>query len=302
VQSIEKHAVGSPEWVAARRRGLGASEIGAACGVSRHKSRFQLWQEKTCRAAPFGGNAATRWGHRHEAWIVEDWCEANSARAVETQGTYPLEGVSVPQIWSTPDAIVVLEDGSRSLLEAKSTTWRNADLGEDGTDCLPVEWVAQAQCQMATTGIERCCFGVLVDGRDLREYRVDWDANLWHSLLQRCIEFWSYVAEDRLPPVEWSHDCELMDRFRWLPAELPSIDLRGDPAAEKWAEYEAIGKRIADLEKQRDALKTEFIRSLGDHGLARVSDDREVRVIEVAGGPVSYVRKDSFQLRARKVK
>ena len=44
------------------RFGVGASEIAAACGISRYRTRFGLWLEKTGRAPGFAGNVHTRLG------------------------------------------------------------------------------------------------------------------------------------------------------------------------------------------------------------------------------------------------
>jgi predicted phage-related endonuclease len=43
--------------------GIGASEIASACGISRYRSRFGLWLEKTGRRPQFAGNVHTRLGN-----------------------------------------------------------------------------------------------------------------------------------------------------------------------------------------------------------------------------------------------
>jgi hypothetical protein len=125
---------------------------------------------------------------------------------------------------------------------------------------------------------------------------------LWARLYAACVEFWRYVDGDIVPPADWSSIDSSLQRFRWFDAAGSSIDLRGTQGAEDWAEYEAIGKQVAELNKRRDELKARFACGIGDNELARVADDREVRVIRVPGGHVEYDRAESIQLRARKCK
>lgn len=50
--------VGSPEWLAYRRTGIGASEVGSVLGVCPWKSPVDVWLEKMGRVPPFEGNNA----------------------------------------------------------------------------------------------------------------------------------------------------------------------------------------------------------------------------------------------------
>jgi putative phage-type endonuclease len=57
---------GSPEWLAWRLGGIGASEAAAVIGVCKYKTPYQLFLEKTGRVQGFKGNAATEAGHAME--------------------------------------------------------------------------------------------------------------------------------------------------------------------------------------------------------------------------------------------
>jgi putative phage-type endonuclease len=295
------HVVGSPEWVAARRRGLGASDVAAACGVSHWKSRFQLWEEKTGRAEPTRETRAMRVGTHLEKIIIEDWCEEHLAEIQGQQVTLPAQ-LAPCEIWATLDAFVVLPDGSEACLEAKHTNWRNRELGEDGTDQIPDEWVCQAQCQMAAAGVDRCYFAVWVDASTSREFIVERDDKLWQRLLAACNEFWRYVADDIVPPPEWANVPERMDRFLWLDDDVPPVDLRRTEAARLWVEYEQLGRDITAAQKHRETIKGEILLSLGDARRALVDDDKEVYVLRVDRKAYEVEASTYFQLRSRKAK
>lgn len=293
--------VGSPEWVAARRRGLGASELAAACGASKWKSRFRLWEEKTGRAPSVAENAAMKWGTRHEHWLIEDYCDRNSCEIRGTQVTLKVAD-GTPEIWATLDALIRRPDGEQAPLECKCTTSRNGDLGDEETDQLPVSWIAQAQAQMHAAGAQHCYFAVLVDGNTEKEFVVNYDAALLEKLIAKAREFWGYVERDETPPTEWADVDEKLARHKWLKDYGIPIDFRGTVGEVAWSNYEELGRKIRDLEKERDELKAEVIAAMGDHNLALLGDGRELVIQEITRK--GYTVKDAtfFQIRARKAK
>lgn len=295
------HDIGSPEWVAARRRGLGASELAAACGASKWKSRFRLWEEKTGRAPSVAENSAMKWGARHEHWLIEDYCDRNSCEIRGTQVTLKVAD-GTPEIWATLDALIRRPDGEQAPLECKCTTSRNGDLGDEETDQLPVSWIAQAQAQMHAAGAEHCYFAVLVDGNTEREFVVNYDAALLEKLIAKAREFWGYVASDTTPPADWCNTDETLARHKWLKDYGEPVDLRGTDAENVWTEYEALGRVIRESEAERDRLKAEVISAMGDHNIALLGYGRELVIQEITRKAYSVEEKTFFQIRARKAK
>lgn len=53
-----------------RQKTIGASDIPIICGLSKYKTPYVLWQEKTGRIEPFRGNDITEWGNLHEPNII----------------------------------------------------------------------------------------------------------------------------------------------------------------------------------------------------------------------------------------
>ena len=50
------------DWLQMRKAGIGGSDCSAAVGLSRWKSPFQLWSEKTDRIVPSKAGEAAYWG------------------------------------------------------------------------------------------------------------------------------------------------------------------------------------------------------------------------------------------------
>jgi predicted phage-related endonuclease len=285
----------SPET---RRKFIGASELLAACVGDKYQSRGALWELKTGRREPTAENTAMRWGNRLEKWIIEDWAELNSAEVLSTQDR--IQWCEDPPLVATLDALVSLPDGTICPLEAKTTTSRNEELGEDG-DQLPTRWIVQAHAQMAAANADVCHFAVLVDQRELRQFTVTRDQQIIDQIKARAAEFWRHVRDDIIPPAEWYEVDERLNRHRWIPDLGVPVELPAD-IAEKWTEYETLGRQIKALEERRDELKADAVAALGDAHRGLLGDGRElvVSVQERAGytvGPKSFT-----VLRARRLR
>jgi len=285
----------SPET---RRKFIGASEIAAACVGSRWTSRGALWELKTGRRAPPDENMAMRWGNRLEQYLIEDWCDLNRAEVEEYQER--IVWSEDPPLVATLDAIVTMPDGTRAALEAKTTTSRNQELGEEG-DELPLSWIFQAQAQMAAAAVDVCHFAVLVDRQDFRQFSVNRDDQIIAAMRAKAAEFWGFVKADEVPPPEWYEVDERLNRMQWVknlgvPVELPN------DIAERWRDYEEIGRSISQLEKTRESLKADVVAALGDYHRGLLGDGRELVVSTVNRAGYTVEPKTYVQLRARKLK
>lgn len=285
----------SPET---RRKFIGASEIAAACVGSRWTSRGALWELKTGRRAPPVENMAMKWGNRLEPHLIEDWCELNCAEVESYQER--IVWSEDPPLVATLDAIVTMPDGTLAALEAKTTTSRNAELGEDG-DELPLSWILQAQAQMAAAGVEVCHFAVLVDRLDFRQFTVHRDEQIINGMRAKAAEFWQYVKNDEVPPPEWYEVDERLNRMQWMPDLGVPCELPND-IVERWRDYEEIGRSIAQLEKTRESLKADVVAALGDSHRGLLGDGRELVVSTVNRAGYTVEPKTYVQLRARKLK
>ena len=56
---------GTPEWHTFRKSGVGGSEVAAALGLSKWKTPYQLWLEKTTDIEPLDDNWNLQIGRAH---------------------------------------------------------------------------------------------------------------------------------------------------------------------------------------------------------------------------------------------
>ena len=71
---------GTPEWLEARRQGIGGSDAAIVIGESPYRSPYDLWAEKCGLVAPAPETAAMAWGRRLEPLVAAAYTEATGRR------------------------------------------------------------------------------------------------------------------------------------------------------------------------------------------------------------------------------
>lgn len=311
IQAIAKDR--TPEWHAARKTGVGASEAAAVCGLSRWETALDVWARKTGRV---DGKLATP--VMELGTHLEPDLQAAVAREHEIREASPglFRHPEIECVLASPDG--VLADGRG--LELKVTSERNADIG-DGVDDLPTEWLAQAEQQMAVCGFSAVLFGVAVLPEGVREWLLDhlgpvgaaqaigeglrsgsvplrfWtiDRNekVIDGILNRDVEFWRHVESDTPPQVDWEHAkaCQAVKAaFSSIrDEEFVTLD---DEAAALWEQRREQKAIIKEAEKVCSRIDAEMFLRIQHAGGGVLPDGSKLKKIVVGDSVVpSYVRK-----------
>lgn len=208
---------GSKKWLAVRRTGIGASEIAMALGIAPHSwgSPTALYYRKIGGLFDSVDNAAMEWGRRLEATILARFLKCHP----EFREGRPITGRlfrNNKRTWqlATPDAIVFdtrtpfaydkvprTSEGVPVVVQIKTASSRE-HWGAEWTDEIPVYYRAQVLQEMDVVGSRLAWVPVLFNGREYREYVVEWDAKDVHILRTRGADFWGRVLERRPPDVD----------------------------------------------------------------------------------------------------
>jgi putative phage-type endonuclease len=178
--------------------GIGGSDAAAAVNLSRWKSPYRLWQEKI--GVPtvddvLADKEQIRFGELLEDIVAREFARRRGVRVQRERQT--LRHRDYPFMLAHIDRRII---GSREGLECKTASLRMArDWGEEDTDEIPVEYLAQAAHYLAVTGYVVWHVAVLIAGNDYRMYRIERDAELIEALIERERAFWAHV-ESRTPP------------------------------------------------------------------------------------------------------
>lgn len=171
------------EWLAAREKGIGASDVGAILGLSPFETAFSLWLKKTHQVEPEPENEAMLMGHMLEDVVAKRWemetgekvIKASAADIIYVHPEYDF-------MRATPDRVV---RGRKKLLECK-TTVTNID-----ADDLPSHWVAQVIYQQYVTGIHDADLAWLVSGRYFGYAHIPYDEEFAEFMAEKVKQYWN---------------------------------------------------------------------------------------------------------------
>jgi len=250
------------DWLAARRSGIGASEIAAVAGLSRRRGPWDVWSSKV-HGTEFESTDAMRWGQFIEGRIV-DWWARETDRYVGDGGLFRHD----EHAWliATPDAVVLgdrmtgIEGPPRAVVDAKNAGWYMS--GDWDDDAAPVEYVCQITWQMLAVGVREGFLVAALGGKPPVERRFLLDDDLAAELIARGAAFWELVKAETPPPLDGSASAG-----KWLAARYPdaaedAAELDDDDVAHL-VEWQALDDRIADLKLAKAAVENAVKETLG---------------------------------------
>jgi putative phage-type endonuclease len=190
---------GSPEWHAARRDRLGASEVAAAMGLSKWQSPFSLWHLKAGLLAPQRDNAQMQWGRDLETVIARRFAREHPEWTLSRCALYAHR----ERLWQVaqPDRVVHLGRRRLGALEVKTARYDD-EWGEQGSDEVPLYYRCQALWQLDVFGWQSCHFAVLVTGSDYYEYAVEYHAGDVELMHTEALRFLASVTAGVPPDID----------------------------------------------------------------------------------------------------
>lgn len=252
-----------------RRGGVGASEIAVLAGLSRWSSPIALYEAKVYEAPELDSYPADL-GNELEDPIARVWAKRNG-RAIAKVDT--LQHPAKPFALATPDRAVFASgsrrpmirdhsglEGALELLQVKSTNWRmRREWGEEGTDQVPEDYLAQAHWEGAVAGLDVVTFAVDFDKTQLHTYRVVVRLDIFEQLYEIAARFMvDHVRARKPPPPDYSERYEeVIGRFwpreanRRTPVEPVDPELQPElwKAIELYAKIKAAEARLKPLKQ-----------------------------------------------------
>ncbi len=212
---------------ALRLTGIGGSDIGAICGLSKYRRPIDVWREKRGLGEPFDGNRFTEWGEILEPVVADVYAAKHGAvlagpfPSVRT-GVAPWHVISVDRIELKNRLIAkgssVLEHRGHitRLIEIKTANWYGGRaFGVEGSDDLPQAYLAQIAWYQAGLDVDHATCAALINTSDYREYHIERDRELEGYLLERGEAFWKLVESGTEPEPDGSDQFKryLQQRF-----------------------------------------------------------------------------------------
>jgi putative phage-type endonuclease len=251
------------QWLEARKKGLGGSDIAAVMGLNPFKGPIDVWMEKTGRETRDVESDAITWGRHLEDPIAEFYRTRNEVKFIRLNN--PLAVHPKHQfLMASPDRILYPKS-LREGLEVKTAGLRMAHKwGEEGTDEIPEEYLMQCHHCMTVLDFEAWHVAALIGGQDYREYTIARDEEISESIVHIANEFWeNYVLEDRPPPLDASDGCRrFLDRFKKTSGAI--LEASDPEAVSKLENLKKISQDLRALESAYTLAQHEVMALIGD--------------------------------------
>jgi putative phage-type endonuclease len=241
-----------------RRSGIGGSDVAAILGMSRYRTPLQVYYEKTNDDIiddDLVSNKYVYWGNRLEPIVAEEYASKNGAFLKEPTEMYRHK--EYPFLIANPDRLII---GQKGVLECKtSSSYKNSEWGEDGTDEIPTEYLLQVAHYRYVLEADFVDIAVLIGGNDYRQYRYVENKNLESKMLDKLTAFWKERVEKKIPPEPTTR--------REIETMLQATDrvLEADDELEKdLCEIAKLSDEKSKLEESIDKIKDRVCVRIGD--------------------------------------
>jgi len=273
--------------LAARREGIGASEIAALIGdgtIHPYLTALDVWNSKMGVAAPQQVGEAAEWGNLLEHIVAR---VAQRRHGDEIGKVHPSPGLvqheQYPWMLATPDRVLTHGETPTALLEVKTVSryvYQNSWLWGNPPDHIMI----QVQQQMAVTGMPRTWVSVLVGGQWMpKPVLVERDDDTIELLTKQGDAWWRrHIGDGERPELTYHPS---IDAGTFWPADEdaePAVMLDDEQReiVERFTRaHEA--KRVAEQALKRAAFD---VRKLMDERTSLVDDD---------GKPLLSLREES---------
>ncbi len=247
-------------------KGIGASEIAIVLGISPWKTPYELWLEKTGKVEreDLSEEPQIIMGNLLEPVIAARYAQKTQETLQEVPEAYvhPDYPYSLCHI----DRLVV---GKNKCLEIKKASPFSRSWGVEGSDEIPVDYIAQVQYQLGCTGFETADVASYRGGIDIDIYPFTRDDAVIKIMLQKADHFWKYhVLGDNPPPATTRGDLRLI-----YPSGDGNIIQATPEIIDICERFHGIKKEIKELTEQSDHIQFEVHKFMGVNDYIAIVDE-----------------------------
>ena len=297
------------EWLQARRKSVGASDVPAILGLSPWASPMSVWAEKVgIEAPPPENEELLAWGLTMEPAIAAAY-QRQTGRRVAFDPKWQMRHYGSPCVGFKPNLSATLDgitfrqgvDGDdRGPLEFK-----NVDGGkwEDWLEGPPLMYQAQVQAQIAVMDAQWGAIAASIGGRPPVCFDLERDDAFIAAMLDAVADFWQLV-ETRTPPPPDGTDATKRALARIYPRHKQGLRKVLPPEAEIWFRMRQEAKAAIKIaQAQVDEAEAEIKAAMGDAEIGEIPGAGEVtwKAQEQAAYEVKAMTKRVLRVRGESV-
>lgn len=260
------------EWLAARRRGIGSSDVPNALGVGYRTALHVYYDKRGELPADDDAGEAALWGSLDEETTAREWARRNRG-AVRRVGLIARKDaphrMCTLDRWVTECPLDREGPGGRCALEVKH---RSAWLAGSWRRQIPDDVLAQVLWQIHITGAHHVHVACRIGGNDYRQYvvrRSEHEA-LIGDIVTACDRLWEDIRAGRppaMPADEYGEQViDLYDRLYADRTGLIHLDPTPQDAhavVEDLLAYETARLEESAAKKRKEAAKARLVERLG---------------------------------------
>ena len=260
------------EFLAARRTGIGGSDIGAILGLNHYRTPYDVFLDKTApETQPDTAGEAAYWGTTLEAVVASEY-QRRTGRKVQRVNhllRHPEHDFAIANI---DRAVIVPEIAGNvrwkngklttdRILECKTANgFAASEWGEPGTDFVPDSYLCQCQWYLGITDTQVADLAVLIGGNDYRTFTIERDPELFADMIETAGTFWKNCQNGIAPD-----PATVQDAARKWPRHIAGKSVIVDvDIANACEQLEILNARIKSLNEEADDLKRQIMTAFGD--------------------------------------
>ena len=187
------------QWLAMRRKGVGASDAPVILGLSHFKDPYTLWCEKTGQMDDPEQTFPMWWGIATEQAVADRYV-LETGNQVHDPGDYAvMHSEEHPFLFCTPDRIGRDELGRPMPVELKCVTAYSAAEWRDSN--APLMYQAQLQFQMYVMGAVRGDLAAVIGNTEMVVVPYERNERFIATMIPKLIDFWQRIIGFDAPPI-----------------------------------------------------------------------------------------------------
>lgn len=241
-----------------RKNFIGSSDIAAVLGLSPYKTPLQLWAEKTGKIEPadLSDNEAVEWGKRLEKVVAAKFSDKHNVKIMAYKKRFVHK--EYPFLTCELDSIITGTDEMIEVKTCNAYAWKKWE----NPDEMPDHYVLQIQFALGISGRKKAWCACLCGGQRYVEKEVEFDPELFETMVQRAVEFKENYIDKDVAPMAMAGDS---DTLKELYPDATDEFVEDNSMNDLVEDMQAIKRVIKDAENQKANIEAKIKQRIGDN-------------------------------------